>query len=106
MYDPAGGYTPLNGIPRGSGDFFTSESASLNDYINYHINRGSSVETTTLPTTANQDREIEDRASEQGGTYGGYCAIAVSNALDGILDIPVGTFLPKNLANNAREAAK
>ncbi|MDX1474833.1 MAG: RHS repeat-associated core domain-containing protein, partial [Reinekea sp.] len=98
-YDPAGSFPSDS---RGSGDFF--EDSSLSDYVNYHLEVGSSVELTVLPTTKQQDLAIQDRAIAQGGPVGGLCTAYTSNAIGGELGIPTGIFLPGTLASEARSA--
>ncbi|MBQ0752639.1 MAG: thrombospondin type 3 repeat-containing protein [Gammaproteobacteria bacterium] len=101
LYDPAGSYPDAT---RGSGDFM--EGVSLSDYIKYHESVGSTVETTTLATTAAEDQAIQDRAIEKGGGMGGTCSLLTSGALGGVKGIPTGVFFPGTLAGHAKNASK
>jgi len=100
LYDPAGGFPHSE---MGSGDFV--EGVSLAEYVNYHLEKGSTIELAFLPTSTAQELNIQDRAIEQGGAIGGFCTVATSNALGGVFGIPQGVYFPGNLANSAREAA-
>ena len=102
LYDPAGSYIPPSGT-RGTGDFFEGADANLDNYIQDHQSRGSTVEVTELPTTPEQEAEIARRAEELGGQSPGFCTLGASGALGGSCDIPQ-SFFPSSLANDARQA--
>lgn len=103
LYDPAGSYVPPSTTPRGSGDLFEGPDASLDAYKKYHEDSGSTVETTTLPTTPAQEAEIMRRAEEMGGGTGGLCTVMTSAAIGGACGID-RFILPGSLADDAKEA--
>lgn len=103
VYDPAGSYQGPSGEPRGSGDFFEGKDANLRDYIKWHEDRGSTVETTKLPTTPEQEKEIKRRAEERGGAFPFACTTAASDALGGVCGIG-RYFLPDSLGRAAKGA--
>ncbi len=103
LYDPAGSYLPPSGIPPGSGDMHHGQNANLDDYRRYHEQRGSEVETTTLPTTPEQEREIARRADQIGGSSPFACTFNASSALGGVCDIGI-SFFPGGLADDASNA--
>ena len=98
LYDPAGSY-PATG--RGSGDF--AEDVKLQDYLGYHTANGSSVDTAVLNTSPEQEEAIRQRAMNQGGVMAGFCASAVSGALNGACGIQ-GSFFPGSLNKQAKKA--
>ena len=103
LYDPAGSYQPTNGEPRGSGDFFEGGKMSLSDYIKYHTENGDTVSIYPIPTTASQERDIIERAIEQGGAGPFGCAGAVSGALGGVCGVESSAW-PGQLYDNATKA--
>ena len=103
LYDPAGSYLPTDGVPRGSGDFFDGDRASISDYINFHTNNGDTVNIDPIPTNPDQEREIMKRALKQGGAQPFGCASAVSGALGGVCGVEPSGF-PGSLFDNASKA--
>ena len=99
LYDPSGSY--LNSR-RGSGDTFGDNDADLGNFIKYHTNMGSTVETVIFNTTADQEALIANQISSFGGGGAFGCANSVSNVL-GLCGISPTRF-PSNLANQAKKA--
>ena len=82
LYDPGGTY---GGNQRGSGGFFNGAGADLQKYIDYQQGTGSRVEVIRFATNSKEEREIWARIEETEHDPGpGFCAAAVSDALDGI----------------------
>jgi RHS repeat-associated protein len=117
LFDPAGGeYYPMDpegGPARGAdGDVFEGPGlehhlADLNAYVSAYTASGSKVELYRFPTTPQQEAEIAQRIWEydEDGSTGGFCAVDVSSAIDGIgpfEDLGVHLF-PGNLADTLKE---
>lgn len=103
MYDPNGGYVPPSGIPPGSGGTHGDAESNLQDFIDWHKQQGSVVETYPLGTTPRQDQQIIDNILNQPTSPPFGCAISSSSALGGACGIEP-TVWPGNLANQANES--
>jgi hypothetical protein len=82
IYDPAGSYGDRESI--GSGDLITGSAADLGTYSDYHLDQGSEVSIQFFDTTPAEEAAIYNRAEEMGGGFPGFCALRVSDAIDGI----------------------
>ncbi|GAB6044357.1 hypothetical protein JCM17961_50460 [Endothiovibrio diazotrophicus] len=103
LYDPAGSYQPTGGEPRGTGDYFEGNAASISDYVKFHIDRGDIVRIYPVPTTLEQERGIIERATRLGGAAPFECAASVSSALGGACGIEPSAW-PSSLYDNAKNA--
>jgi hypothetical protein len=80
IYDPSGSYRsrtrPRNGI-------FEGDEVDWNDYTDYQKSTGEDVEIFTFPTTPDEEKQIADRARQQGDPRGFLCTTMVSGAIAG-----------------------
>ncbi|MCW8924216.1 MAG: RHS repeat-associated core domain-containing protein, partial [Gammaproteobacteria bacterium] len=88
LFDPAGSYSPIGDV-RGSGDFFSGESANLPSYISYQESLGSTVQTYTFQTSPANETAIVDRITGEASSpaFTGtplMCAVSCVDAITGI----------------------
>jgi RHS repeat-associated protein len=81
LYDPAGSYRRAE---RGTGDALYGSDVDLNDYIDFQRKDGPDVDVYRFDTTPEEEAEIKKRIENAGGRLGGYCAVGVTDVLDGI----------------------
>ncbi|WP_028490492.1 RHS repeat-associated core domain-containing protein [Thiothrix lacustris] len=98
LYDPAGSYSPNT---RGSGDIF--DGANIHDYVSFHENLGSTVDTNMLNTKNQQDQSIIDNIEKMGSALPFTCAASVSSVLDGVCGLE-GSFMPGFLQDQVEDA--
>ncbi len=111
LYDPAGSFVPKGKKPaeaRGSGDTFFDNDADLQDYIDFHKELGSTVETITFPTTPEEELQISRNIDARGGAAPLFCSIATSEVLSGVgpfVDLET-SFFPDNLMRDLRNIGR
>ncbi len=108
LYDPAGSYIPPDGVRGSSEDVFYGERAALSNYLKWHNTSEFTVYLVQLNTTPEQDKIIQEavEAMNQASAISpGYCADAVSNALNGVCGIG-HHYMPSKLFEDAYENAE
>jgi len=98
LYDPGGSYVARHDA--GSGDLLDSSvsSWSFDDFMDYHCEPGTIIETYCFDTSCCEEREILNNATDLGGVTGGLCSRAVSSATAGVGPIPGQFSSPLNTA--------
>ena len=81
LYDPGGSY---RAGARGSGDAFYGAEADLRAFLRFQRRDRDIVRRIKFRTTPEQEAQIAKRISQVGGKQGGFCAVGVSQVLDGI----------------------
>ena len=103
IYDPAGSFSPTDeygGTIRGTGDILYGEAANLDNFIQYHQERGDNeTKVYTFKTTPKEEAAIAKQAESAPCARGGQCASKVSKALKqaDIFSKIKETFFPSNL---------
>ena len=80
LYDPGGSY---QAGARGSGDAFSGAEADLRAFLRFERKDRDIVRRFKFRTTPAQEAQIAERISQVGGKQGGFCAVGVSQVLDG-----------------------
>ena len=89
---------------RGTGGMFEGSEANLAAYVKYHLDTGSNVHLTKIPTTSEQERNMIDRALEIGDRRGLTCARSTSDVLSTACEIE-SAFWPGNLHDQAQRTS-
>jgi len=104
LYDPGGTYAVSLGYGepgfRNGDGVFRNNEADLYQYLLYQISSGSTVVSTILNLTPEQEQTAVKNAQNIGDNGPGYCARSVSSSLNGMNGISP-TWFPGNLARQA-----